>query len=134
MPRSGLNTAADQLNLWLSGVYHHPLEIVAGRVTRLLPHNSDRRGECAIAGLRYQRCCVPRAELIAHVDPLQLQRVHLLKEHLSAVAQMAEETSSEFGAADWGRLAGRWHDLGKYNLDFQQYIRASSGYVCDGSS
>lgn len=68
---------------------------------------------------------------IAHVDPLQSQRVHLLKEHLSAVAQMAEEMSSEFGAADWGRLAGRWHDLGKYSHDFQQYIRASSGYEAE---
>lgn len=28
-----------------------------------------------------------------------------------------------FGAGEWGRLAGLWHDLGKYRPGFQAYIR-----------
>jgi CRISPR-associated endonuclease/helicase Cas3 len=41
---------------------------------------------------------------------------------------MAEKMAGEFGAGDWGRLGGLWHDLGKYSIDFQSYIRAKSGY------
>ncbi len=33
-----------------------------------------------------------------------------------------------FGNEDWAEIAGRWHDLGKYSLDFQEYIRDQSGY------
>ena len=29
---------------------------------------------------------------------------------------------------EWGRLAGLWHDLGKYQPDFQKYIRSASGF------
>jgi CRISPR-associated endonuclease/helicase Cas3 len=36
--------------------------------------------------------------------------------------------SAEFYAEEWGKLAGLWHDLGKYSDDFQLYIRNSSGY------
>jgi CRISPR-associated endonuclease/helicase Cas3 len=36
--------------------------------------------------------------------------------------------SADFKAEDWGRLAGLWHDLGKYSSAFQQYIRSASGY------
>jgi len=36
--------------------------------------------------------------------------------------------SADFGAKEWGELAGLWHDLGKYSAAFQQYIRSVSGY------
>ncbi|HUY82744.1 MAG TPA: CRISPR-associated helicase Cas3' [Acidobacteriaceae bacterium] len=65
---------------------------------------------------------------IAHVHPNHLQITHSLEEHLSAVAQLTEKMSAEFGAAEWGSLAGRWHDLGKFSQAFQQYIRCASGY------
>ena len=29
---------------------------------------------------------------------------------------------TEFGAGDWGYLAGIWHDLGKYSQEFQRYL------------
>ena len=32
---------------------------------------------------------------------------------------------------DWAKLAGRWHDLGKYKEDFQSYIRERTGYERD---
>lgn len=40
---------------------------------------------------------------------------------------MAACFARPFGA-DWARLAGLWHDLGKYRPGFQRYIRDSSGY------
>ncbi|MDP3179337.1 MAG: CRISPR-associated endonuclease Cas3'', partial [Spirochaetaceae bacterium] len=53
---------------------------------------------------------------------------HSLEDHIAGVAALAEEFAACFGNGDWGRLAGQWHDLGKYKSAFQDYIRASSGY------
>jgi CRISPR-associated endonuclease/helicase Cas3 len=43
--------------------------------------------------------------------------------HLQEVGALAADYASAFGARDWGRLAGEWHDLGKLQPDFQRYIR-----------
>lgn len=48
---------------------------------------------------------------------------HPLAEHLRAVARLAGDFAAQFDAREWGRLAGLWHDLGKYRPGFQQYIR-----------
>lgn len=48
---------------------------------------------------------------------------HPLAVHLHAVASLAGAFAATFGARDWGRLAGLWHDLGKYRPGFQRYIR-----------
>ncbi len=45
-----------------------------------------------------------------------------LAAHLEAVAALAERFAAPFGAAEWARLAGLWHDLGKYNPAFQRYL------------
>lgn len=45
-----------------------------------------------------------------------------LEEHLRNVAELARSFAEEFGAGDWGYLAGIWHDLGKYSQDFQRYL------------
>lgn len=50
---------------------------------------------------------------------------HPLAAHLHAVERLAGKFAERFGAADWARLAGLWHDLGKYRAGFQQYIRQS---------
>ena len=50
----------------------------------------------------------------AHWEPLE--------HHLEAVARLAGENAAAFGAEEWGRALGRWHDLGKYSLEFQQYL------------
>ncbi len=55
---------------------------------------------------------------------------HDLAEHLAGVTQLAALFAEKFGA-DWARLAGRWHDLGKYRQRFQNYIRRVSGYEAD---
>lgn len=52
--------------------------------------------------------------------------IHELEEHLRAAGDLAGEFASSFGHSDWGRLAGLWHDLGKYSSAFQSYI-ASRG-------
>ena len=69
----------------------------------------------------------PGTERIAHVDGSG-KRSHLLGHHLNEVARMAALFASDAEAAEWARLAGLWHDLGKYGKDFQDYIRGASGY------
>ncbi|MBM4259126.1 MAG: CRISPR-associated helicase Cas3' [Deltaproteobacteria bacterium] len=54
--------------------------------------------------------------------------IHHLEDHLRAVADLAGEFASSFGHSDWGRLAGLWHDLGKYSPAFQGYISRESGF------
>ena len=49
-------------------------------------------------------------------------RAHSLVEHLTSVARAAAEFCGTWGA-DWGHLAGLWHDLGKFRPGFQHYIR-----------
>ena len=53
-------------------------------------------------------------------------RLHSLIEHLHEVARLAAGHAAPFGGQDWARLAGLWHDLGKYRPGFQRYLRAAS--------
>ena len=55
-------------------------------------------------------------------------RLHGLDEHLRSVEKCAGDFADKFGARDWGRLAGLWHDLGKFQPAFQSYIRRESGF------
>jgi CRISPR-associated endonuclease/helicase Cas3 len=41
---------------------------------------------------------------------------------------MSAEAASDFNSAEWAKLAGLWHDLGKYRQSFQSYIKNNSGY------
>ena len=43
------------------------------------------------------------------------------------MSRRAGDFASAFNAAEWGRLAGLWHDLGKYSAEFQAYLRAAGG-------
>jgi CRISPR-associated endonuclease/helicase Cas3 len=67
---------------------------------------------------------------LAHVKQLPNGQwvEHHLSEHLRAVAECAARYASAFDSQDWGRLAGLWHDLGKFRDKFQQYIKSVSGY------
>ena len=51
------------------------------------------------------------------------QNWELLDDHLRQVAARAEIFAGAFGAGPWGRLAGLWHDLGKYRPEFQARLR-----------
>lgn len=46
-----------------------------------------------------------------------------LERHLQDVAELAGAFADAFGAQEWGRLAGLWHDLGKYSREFQAKLR-----------
>ena len=47
---------------------------------------------------------------------------HDLAEHLRAVAELAQEFSRRFGGGEAAYYAGLWHDIGKFDPEFQQYL------------
>jgi len=53
-------------------------------------------------------------------------RWQLLENHLKRAAELARSFADEFGAGDWGYLAGLWHDVGKYSKEFQKYLLAAN--------
>lgn len=53
----------------------------------------------------------------------------LLADHLDQVAEIAADFAAAFDAREWGRLAGLWHDLGKYQAKFQERLRGSGESV-----
>ena len=60
--------------------------------------------------------------MIAHSDGENPP--HLLRDHLLAVAELAASKAAGIeGGEPWARIAGRWHDLGKYRPGFQKYVR-----------
>ncbi len=73
--------------------------------------------------------CEKTVRYLAHVrcdgDTFAL---HDLDEHLRGVGKLAEEYAQVFGSGDWARVAGLWHDLGKYSAEFQRRIKSVSGY------
>lgn len=62
---------------------------------------------------------------IAHV--CEKKCIHSVEDHLKSTATRAANFSSEFGASEWGYIAGIWHDLGKYSPAFQSMIRIATG-------
>jgi CRISPR-associated endonuclease/helicase Cas3 len=53
-----------------------------------------------------------------------------LEAHLNHVAEMAAEFADPFGGKEWARLAGCWHDLGKYSNEFQKMLLEANGLEC----
>ncbi|MDT8296803.1 MAG: CRISPR-associated helicase Cas3' [Spirochaetaceae bacterium] len=75
-------------------------------------------------------------EYIAHVKQDEhgnWEVPHDLLEHLKQVASQAAEYADAFDNSDWARIAGLWHDLGKYKPSFQNYIRTVSGYMLEAN-
>lgn len=70
---------------------------------------------------------------VAHVkeDALCGFRTHELKEHLAGTAERAAAFAEAFDGSQWARLAGLWHDLGKFSVEFQKKIRRETGYDTD---
>jgi CRISPR-associated endonuclease/helicase Cas3 len=81
------------------------------------------------------RCLAGSAEAFAHTRPGRpAEEWEPLDSHLGKVADLAATFASTFGAGEWGRLAGLWHDLGKYRGSFQRYLRKAEGVDQAGSS
>lgn len=73
---------------------------------------------------------LPTKQFLAHVRENEdgSHDIHDLADHLRKVAELAGSFAREFGSQDWARLAGLWHDLGKYAAEFQRRIKSLSGY------
>jgi CRISPR-associated endonuclease/helicase Cas3 len=63
-------------------------------------------------------------EVYAHTPPPGSDNWHLLKDHLEAVAELARTFADAFGAGELAYWLGLWHDLGKCNPKFQEYLIA----------
>jgi CRISPR-associated endonuclease/helicase Cas3 len=55
-------------------------------------------------------------------------RFHALDDHLRETGELAAAFAAAFASDDWARLAGAWHDLGKYRPSFQAYLREVTAY------
>jgi len=76
---------------------------------------------------------MPLTRPIAHVaknSDGQWREPHDLATHLLEVAALSAKHAQGYGL-QWARLAGLWHDLGKYRSRFQKYIRGVSGFEFD---
>lgn len=62
--------------------------------------------------------------IYAHTPPPGKTNWHDLGDHLREVAQCAHEFAQGFDAQNVAYLAGLWHDLGKVNPEFQDYLKA----------
>ncbi|WP_301101840.1 CRISPR-associated helicase Cas3' [Propionivibrio sp.] len=75
--------------------------------------------------------------IAAHVRQIASGRfeIHPLGDHLFSVAKLAGLFAAQMhgcktrppDSSKWAELAGLWHDLGKYQPAFQQYIASTSG-------
>lgn len=63
-----------------------------------------------------------RQEFYAHT-PVDGGPWHDLVSHLERTAELAGNNATKFGAEGLARLAGLWHDIGKFNPEFQRYLR-----------
>jgi CRISPR-associated endonuclease/helicase Cas3 len=67
---------------------------------------------------------IPR--IFAHSLPLEAEKKwEALADHLDLVGKTAAQFADRFGAAKWGEVAGRLHDIGKMSAAFQAYIKGS---------
>ena len=69
----------------------------------------------------------PAPSLYAHSRNDEGKR-HDLVDHLRSVAALAAEFATLFSASDLAHSLGLWHDVGKFDPDFQSYLlQAESG-------
>jgi len=61
-------------------------------------------------------------QFFAHT-PVNDGPFHDLVLHLRETAEKAQENATKFGAGELARLAGLWHDIGKFNPEFQKYLK-----------
>lgn len=54
---------------------------------------------------------------------------HRLEDHLKGTAELAALFADVFGAREWGKTLGRYHDLGKAKKTWQAYLRKAHGII-----
>lgn len=59
---------------------------------------------------------------------------HDLIEHLQQTSALARTNGAKFGAGELAHLAGLWHDIGKFNPEFQRYLRECEKAKREGAS
>lgn len=62
--------------------------------------------------------------LYAHTPAPGSTEWHMLDKHILEVARLAKEFADPFGAGELAYWLGMWHDLGKCNPAFQEYLKA----------
>lgn len=73
-----------------------------------------------------------QAVFYAHSRPGRpLSEWEPLETHLHRVSVLARSLADSFRAGDWARIAGLWHDLGKYSREFQAYLGADPDASCE---
>lgn len=69
----------------------------------------------------------PQLNLYAHTFPdAGPESWEPLDEHLEKVGRLCQRFASEFGAPEWGKIAGCFHDLGKASHEFQDYLHSNN--------
>ena len=69
-------------------------------------------------------CTMMPAKPVAHTPTQDLPDLwHDLENHLNDVAERARTYAEKIGAGELGYYTGLWHDLGKYNPEFQVYLQ-----------
>lgn len=56
---------------------------------------------------------------------------HDLISHLKQTAVLAKRNADKFGAGELARVAGLWHDVGKFNPEFQNYLERCYARAAD---
>jgi CRISPR-associated endonuclease/helicase Cas3 len=54
------------------------------------------------------------------VPDLRTERSRVVESGLSPAKRNAASFAAEFGCGEWGRLAGLWHDLGRYSTFYNK--------------
>lgn len=85
------------------------------RLLRTVKSGVEQEGKLGVEEYFY-------AHTIAGQPPEKWQ---FLEVHLREVAKLAAEFASVYDAADWAYCAGLWHDVGKYQREFQERLRGS---------
>lgn len=67
-------------------------------------------------------------EYIAHTKNSSTE-CQSLKKHLQSTARIAGSFAQHFDSQEWGSLLGLWHDIGKIQPNFQQFILQEAGII-----
>ncbi len=65
---------------------------------------------------------------IAHFRKLDGQK-QSVEEHLQAVGEITSKLAEKLGITKAGKLLGLLHDLGKFSIEFQNYIKSGTGII-----